>query len=123
MARPASQINPKKPGICLSVFVDGLSFIVTEEDLCTALCRCGDIDSTPIARRNDRSRGFGFIDFKHTDSVDAAIDLAGTVPVPTGIQIKSCTIRVDYSHQKNDCSFSIRGDWLLQENQCHTTNL
>jgi nucleolin len=97
----------EKPEGCTSVFVGGLSFGATEDDLRATFESCGAIGNARIAwdRDMDRSKGFGYVDFEDADSVDAAVKLTGTM-------IQNRAIRVDYSapRQNNgDRPFGGRG--------------
>lgn len=64
-----SQVNPNK------LFIGNLPFSMTEEDL-RALCEpFGEIVdcSLVIDRFSQRSKGFGFVEFKEKEAADAAI--------------------------------------------------
>jgi nucleolin len=82
----------EKPAGCKTVFVGGLSFTASEDDLRACFDGCGTIVSARVAwdRDQDRSKGFGYIDFEEEDAVDAAIKLTGT-------DVAGRPIRVDYS--------------------------
>lgn len=90
---PGKSYTPiEKPAGCRCVFLGGLSFDATEDDLRAAFDSCGTITGARIAwdRENDRSKGFGYVDFEEEDAVDAAIAL-------TGSMVAGRPVRVDYS--------------------------
>ncbi|KAF0992648.1 hypothetical protein HZS_6014 [Henneguya salminicola] len=63
------------PCKCLGVF--GLSLYTKERDLKDMFRKCGPIDHCTIVydRRTGRSRGFGFVRFRHQDDADEAREL------------------------------------------------
>uniref|UniRef100_A0A6G3MGN8 Transformer-2 protein homolog alpha (Trinotate prediction) n=1 Tax=Henneguya salminicola TaxID=69463 RepID=A0A6G3MGN8_HENSL len=79
------------PCKCLGVF--GLSLYTKERDLKDMFRKCGPIDHCTIVydRRTGRSRGFGFVRFRHQDDADEARELMN------GKEFDSRKIRVDYS--------------------------
>jgi len=81
-----------RPDNCKTVFIGGLSFTATEDDLRATFGDCGTIASARIAwdRDNDRSKGFGYVDFEEDDAVDNAVKLTGT-------NVAGRPVRVDYS--------------------------
>lgn len=82
----------EKPEGCKTVFVGGLSFSATEDDLRATFDSCGTIVNARIAwdRDQDRSKGFGYVDFEEDDAVESAVKLTGTT-------VAGRSIRVDYS--------------------------
>lgn len=64
------------------VFVGGLPFSTTEEELREAFSQCGEVTSAKIIldRETNRSRGFGFVEFATEEAAQQAVDkLNGTM--------------------------------------------
>ncbi len=57
------------------LFIGGLSFTTTEEQLRTAFAEVGQVDSATIVMDRDtgRSRGFGFVEMSTPEEADQAI--------------------------------------------------
>jgi len=89
---PHSREPSEKPPGCKTVFIGNLSFYATEDDLSATFADCGTVTSTRIAwdKENDRSKGFGYVEFEEEDAVDKAIAKAG-------VDIAGRNIRVDYA--------------------------
>ncbi len=81
-----------KPEGCNTVFVGNLSYEATEDDLREAFSACGAVSSVRIANdyETGRSKGFGHVEFESTESVDAAVAMAGS-------EVAGRQIRVDYA--------------------------
>ena len=60
------------------VYVGGLPFKTTEEELKAHFAQAGNVTSVMIARdkmMNNRSRGFGFVEFSTPDEAQKAINM------------------------------------------------
>jgi len=57
------------------VFVGGLEWALTEDDLAEEFGRVGEVKSAKVItdRETGRSRGFGFVEFVDPESVEASI--------------------------------------------------
>ena len=77
------------------MFVGNLSWQASEDDLRTAFAECGEISNVRIAwdQEQDRSKGFGHVEFVDEDAVDAAVKCAGK-------EVAGRMIRVDYAPGK-----------------------
>ena len=58
-----------------SLFVGGLAFNATEQDVREAFAPCGTVTSCRIVtdRETGRSKGFGFVEFQSEDSIERAV--------------------------------------------------
>lgn len=58
-----------------SLFVGGLAFNATEQDVREAFAPCGTVTSCRIVtdRETGRSKGFGFVEFASEDSIERAV--------------------------------------------------
>ena len=99
-AAPRQQELSEKPEGCKTVFIGNLSWQASEENLREAFAHCGDIEGVRIAwdHENDRSKGFGHVDFASTEAVDLAVKVAGT-------EVAGRAIRVDYAPVRERKSF------------------
>lgn len=59
------------------LYVGGLPYSTTEEDLQTAFAEAGEVTSAKIItdRETQRSRGFGFVEFATDEAAQKAIEL------------------------------------------------
>uniref|UniRef100_A0A7S4T585 RRM domain-containing protein n=1 Tax=Ditylum brightwellii TaxID=49249 RepID=A0A7S4T585_9STRA len=89
------RIPSEKPEGCKTVFVGNLSFDIDENTLRDAFKVCGKIMSIRFVKdkKTGDFKGFGFIDFKNTESTDQALQLADT-------DIKGRSIIVEYVGDK-----------------------
>jgi len=97
---PRKEFPPPTPGKregTKTIFIGNLSWEADEDALKDVFKDCGEITSVRIARYKEsgRSRGFGHVEFKETESVDKAI-------AKSGMTISGREIRVDYSEPKHD---------------------
>lgn len=60
----------------MKLFVGGLPFSTTDEDLAQAFAQFGTVASAKVItdRETGRSRGFGFVEYDNDDEGKAAID-------------------------------------------------
>lgn len=80
-----------------SVFLGGLPFDTEEEELWTFFKDCGDIESVRAVRDKitNVGKGFGYVQFRDRDSVDAALALTDKkFRDKTKIRIQRCKIPV-----------------------------
>lgn len=65
--RTPAEPNPK-------LFVGGLAWAATDEDLKSAFAECGEVVSASIVRFPDtgRSKGFGFVEYATTEEAETA---------------------------------------------------
>jgi RNA recognition motif-containing protein len=78
------------------VFVGGIPWSTTDEDLRQAFTKFGEIEQASVVREREtgRSRGFGFVTFIAEDSANAAINEMN------GKELGGRTIKVDSSHER-----------------------
>jgi cold-inducible RNA-binding protein len=59
------------------LFVGGINFKTTEDDLKEAFAQAGSVESAVIITERDtgRSKGFGFVEMSSDDEAKAAIDM------------------------------------------------
>lgn len=59
------------------LFVGGLSFQMTEQELANAFAKAGAVSSAVIIfdRMTHRSKGFGFVEMENDDDADRAIEM------------------------------------------------
>ncbi|OQR97594.1 hypothetical protein ACHHYP_10208 [Achlya hypogyna] len=86
-----------KPLGCKSVYVGNLSSDVNSGMLNDMFAHCGEIERVHIAvdRDTQEPRGFAYVNFVDTDSVDAAIKLSGA-------DLDGQAIRVAFAHNRED---------------------
>ena len=84
------QIDPQK------LFVGGLPWALTEQELKDAFAVFGDVEHANIVtdKETNRSRGFGFVKFKDESSAATAKDEMD------GASLLGRDIRVDYANRK-----------------------
>ena len=93
--RNSSGVVGVKPEGCNTVFIGNLPWDVEEDQLRTIFSECGEIASIRFATGEDGSfRGFGHVEFVDGDSVDAAVQCAGT-------DVNGRAIRVDFAPPRN----------------------
>lgn len=65
--RTPAEPNPK-------LFVGGLAWAATDEDLKAAFAECGEVVTASVVRFPDtgRSKGFGFVEYASTEEAEAA---------------------------------------------------
>ena len=97
---PRSQELSEKPPGCKTVFVGNLSWQASEEDLRAVFAECGEVNNVRIAwdQEQDRSKGFGHVEFESEESVEAAVKCAGK-------EVAGRAIRVDYAPVRERKSF------------------
>jgi len=97
---PRNQQLSEKPAGCKTVFVGNLSWQASEDDLRHAFAECGPIDNVRIAwdMENDRSKGFGHVEFSTEEAVENAVKMTGT-------EVAGRQIRVDYAPVRERKSF------------------
>jgi len=95
-ARDFGQKSERDP-TSASIFVGNLSYQTTEDSLWAFFETCGQIANVRVAKDQEGNpRGFAHVDFASPDSVDAAVQKAGS-------KLDGRPIRVDYSTpKKND---------------------
>ncbi|KAF0697411.1 Aste57867_11891 [Aphanomyces stellatus] len=93
--RPA--FNNHKPQGCKSVYVGNLSEDVDSSMLESLFEDCGEIERVVVAtdRETGEPRGFGYVNFAHTDAVDEAVKLSGS-------DIAGQAIRVNFARERED---------------------
>ncbi len=86
------------------LFVGGLSWNTTEDDLRESFSKFGEIEDVKILfdRDTGKSRGFGFITFNEDESADNAISEMN------GSELDGRTIKVDNAIEKKRNSFNKR---------------
>ena len=80
----------------LSLFLGGLPFDVSDEDVYKHFASCGDIDYVRIVRDNKTGvgKGFGYVKFKTSDSLSLAIKLDGSKLNRRTIRVSRCVKKV-----------------------------
>lgn len=75
-----------------SVFVANLSFEVEDEDLHAHFARCGEIESVRVVRDTKllSGKGFGYVNFMSTDSVEIALRLNGQLFMNRQLRVQRC---------------------------------
>ena len=78
------------------LFVGGLSWGTTDDDLQQAFARFGEVIEATVIKDRDtgRSRGFGFVTFSQADSADSALSEMN------GTDLDGRTIRVDRAEER-----------------------
>uniref|UniRef100_A0A1B6HVD8 RRM domain-containing protein n=1 Tax=Homalodisca liturata TaxID=320908 RepID=A0A1B6HVD8_9HEMI len=71
------------------VFVGNLAFKAKDDDLWNAFQDCGEIESVRIIRdvRSGIGKGYGYVNFKFTDSVDRALSLHGSLLLNRNLRV------------------------------------
>ncbi|RHY04759.1 hypothetical protein DYB36_010224 [Aphanomyces astaci] len=94
-----------KPEGCKAVFVANLSEEVNSGMLQDLFEDCGEIERIHIAvdRETGEPRGFGYVNFAHTDSVDNAIKLSGA-------DVEGQNIRVTFVREREERRPSYNND-------------
>lgn len=102
--KPFSTTPGEKPAGCKTVFVGNLSWKATEDDLRATFDGCGTILNARIAwdHENDRSKGFGYVDFEEDDAVDEAVK-------KTGQMCADREVRVDFAAPRDNNGGGGRG--------------
>lgn len=89
--------NSKQHDRKRSVFLGGLPFETEDEELWEFFKECGDIESVRVVRDNKTNvgKGFGYVQFRDRDSVDAALALnEKKFRDKTKIRVNRCKIPV-----------------------------
>lgn len=83
--------NPK-------LFIGGLAWAATDEDLQSAFSPFGNLVSASVVRFSDtgRSKGFGFVEYSATEEAQKAKDEMD------GKEIAGRTIKIDFARPKRD---------------------
>jgi len=89
---PAQQVRTNETGET-EIFVGGLSFQASEDDLWKFFEGCGEIESLKILNRDGQSRGMGFVKFITQEGVNKALALNGS-------QHMGRTVRINMSSDK-----------------------
>jgi len=89
---PRTGLSEKQDG-CLTIYVGNLPWSTDEEELEKLFADCGKITNARIVRQSwtKKSRGFGYVEFEDTKSVDAAVKLKLTC--------EDRELRLDYAEQ------------------------
>ncbi|KAG1176047.1 hypothetical protein G6F70_003680 [Rhizopus microsporus] len=79
-----------------SVFLGGLPFDIEEEELWEFFKECGDIEFVRTIRdpKTNVGKGFGYVQFKDRDSVEAALNLEKKIRDKVKIRIQRCKVSV-----------------------------
>lgn len=90
-AQEAAQPNPR-------LFVGGLAWEATDEDLRAAFAEYGEIVSASVLRYPDtgRSKGFGFVEFQTTEEAEKA--KAGV----DGKEIAGRAVKIDFARARKE---------------------
>eukprot|EP01083_Nonionella_stella_P145526 456205_1 len=83
-----------KPAGCNTVFVGSLHFLVTSAALKKTFEECGSIkDARIMTKSGGDSKGYGYVEFEDSSSVDAAMALAGN-------KLRGRAFRVDFASDR-----------------------
>ncbi|ETV97511.1 hypothetical protein H310_09430 [Aphanomyces invadans] len=101
----AKRMPRHKPDGCKSVYVGNLSEDVNSGMLQDLFEECGEIERIHIAvdRETGEPRGFGYVNFAHTDAVDQAIKLSG-------VDVQGQNIRVAFVREREERRPSFHDD-------------
>lgn len=83
--------NPK-------LFIGGLAWAATDEDLQTAFSECGNVVSASVVRFPDtgRSKGFGFVEYSTTEEAEKAKNELD------GKEIAGRNIKIDFARPRTE---------------------
>jgi len=90
--KPAQPLSAKPAG-CNTVFVGGLPFTVTEDDMRSLFTECGEISSIRWIEKDGQFKGAGFVEFADESAVDKAV-------LKNGHQMGSRSLRIDFAASK-----------------------
>lgn len=76
-----------------AVFVGNLPFDAEDDDLWKIFEKCGEIESVRIVRdgRTQAGKGFGYVNFKSSDSVELALQMGSVQCKKRELRINRCT--------------------------------
>lgn len=89
--RTPAEPNPK-------LFVGGLAWTATDEDLRSAFAECGEVKEATVVRFPDtgRSKGFGFVEYATTEEAEEAKKKLD------GTEIAGRKIMIDFARPKQN---------------------
>ena len=92
-AKKAVQPLSEKPPGCKTMFVGGLPFTITEDELKGVFADCGEITNIRWVEKDGQFKGCGFVEFADTSAVDKAAE-------KNGFAMGTRQLRIDYAADK-----------------------